>query len=354
VGKSAKPTAIDLFAGAGGTTLGLRMAGFDTRVACDKDRTKAVWLARNHSKVRVFGAGTRSGNVRLLIGDDLLAASGLAPGGLDLLVACPPCQGYSLQGDRRIADPRNQLYSEFVRLAEELSPRAVSFENVPGMATLGGGRYLSDLVSRLEELGYGTTVWELSAADYGVPQARDRLFVVGTTAGRILPPRRRSVKITVGEAIADLRTTRLERSRIESKAIPYAGPAESPYARSLRGQRQLVTGCEATNHSPEIVARFGTLDFGEVDPETRHRRLDPSEPAMTLTAGTKSLTACRPVHPTENRVLTVREAARLASFPDWYRFPWQVAEAWSQIGNSVPPLMAAAVFRSIRRSLPAG
>ena len=234
-GGSPNPTAVDLFAGAGGTTLGLRLAGFDVRVAADKDRAKAYWLAKNHPHRSVLGAGRGTGNIRLLRGEDILAAGRLEPGGVDLLVACPPCQGYSLQGARRIWDPRNDLYLEFVRLTNELGPRSVSFENVPGMATLGDGRYLSDLVSRLEEMGYRTVVWNLKASDYGVPQARDRLFVVGTTAGTVGAPRRLCEKVTVGEAIADLQTTPLAAGRKESKAIPYAGPAKSTVRSSPSG-----------------------------------------------------------------------------------------------------------------------
>jgi DNA (cytosine-5)-methyltransferase 1 len=349
-----RPTAVDLFAGAGGTTLGLRWAGFDVRVAVDKDRTKARWLARNHPNLPVLGAGRRTGNVRLLHGKDLASSGKLDGGPPDLLVACPPCQGYSLQGSRRVRDSRNELYADFLRLCAEMKPRAVSFENVPGMATLGQGRYLADLVNRLDELDYESSVWNLTASDYGVPQARDRLFVVGLVDRRIRLPRRRLQKVTVSEAIADLKTTDIEQGRTGSRAIGYAKPAESQYALRLRGGRQTVTGCEASRHSAELVARFHRLGPGEVDAKTRHRRLDPDAQATTLTAGTKSLTACRPVHPYEDRVLTVREAARLASFPDWYRFPWQIAEAWSQVGNAVPPLMAAAVFGSIRSALIAG
>jgi DNA (cytosine-5)-methyltransferase 1 len=349
-----RPTAIDLFAGAGGTTLGLRMAGFDVRVACDKDRIKAHWLAKNHRTVHVFGDGRRTGNVRLLDGGDLLTAGGLTNRAVDLLVSCPPCQGYSLQGARKVADPRNELYLEFVRITRQLKPSAVSFENVPGMLTLGDGRYLSDLVYRLEDLDYETAVWNLKASDYGVPQARERLFVVGCKGTKVSAPRRRSRPPTVAEAIEDLPTAPLEKGRDKSKRIPYLREATSKYAARLRGRRHTVTGCEVTNHSPEIIARFHEMKPGDIDERTRHRRLDGTSQATTLTAGTKSLTACRPVHPTEDRVITVREAARLASYPDWYEFPWQIAEAWSQIGNSVPPSMAAAIFRSVRASLPAG
>ena len=127
--------------------------------------------------------------------------------------------------------------------------------------------------------GYRTVVWNLKASDYGVPQARDRLFVVGTTAGTVGAPRRLCEKVTVGEAIADLQTTPLAAGRKESKAIPYAGPAKSTYAARLRGARKTVTGCEATRHSSELVARFRRLGPGEVDPETKHRRLDCERPS---------------------------------------------------------------------------
>lgn len=351
-GGAGRPTAVDLFSGAGGTTLGLRWAGFDVRVASDKDRVKAGWLHRNHPRVFTFGASRESGNVRLLDGRDIREAGHLERGP-DLLVACPPCQGYSLQGRRRVRDSRNWLYRELIRLADELRPRAVSFENVPGMGTIGDGRYLADLVSELDRMKYETDVWDLSAANYGVPQARSRLFVVGVQGVRPKRPRKVLMKPTVTEAIADLPTTLLDPSRRRSKQVPYASEPLSAFAARLRGSRGTVDGCEVSRHTRELTARFHALAPGGIDSETRHRRLEPNGQATTLTAGTRSLTACRPVHPTQDRVLTVREAARLATFPDWYRFPWQIAEAWSQIGNSVPPRLAAAVFRGVRGSIEA-
>jgi DNA (cytosine-5)-methyltransferase 1 len=129
--------------------------------------------------------------------------------------------------------------------------------------------------------------------------------------------------------------------------------ATSDYARALRidGADAAVKNCEVSRHEKGIRARFHELEPGEADPATHHRRVRASEPSTTLTAGTPSLTACRPIHPSKDRVLTVREAARLTSFPDSYRFPRQIAEAWCLIGNAVPPLMAREVFRPVWKQL---
>lgn len=342
-----KLVAIDLFAGAGGTTLGLRRAGFDVRLAVELDPAKALALAGNHPRTNVLGLPGTVGEVRKLAAADIATAAGLNGGSPDLVVGCPPCQGYSTQGKHRSDDARNYLYMEFVRLVEGLGPKAVVFENVPGMATLHDGRFLADLLERLGHIGYEPTVWHLKASELGVPQVRQRLFVAalaGTKPGR--PPYRRRA-VAVWDAIADLPAAPAKPRGEPSRPVRYSGSPRSAYAAALRGKRQTVTGCEVSRHSPSLVARFRRLEWGQADQPTWHRRLHPHQPAPTLTAGTRTRTACRPVHPYADRALTVREGARLASFPDWYKFPPQIAEAWSQIGNCVPPLMAEAVFRRV-------
>jgi DNA (cytosine-5)-methyltransferase 1 len=224
-------------------------------------------------------------------------------------------------------------------------------ENVPGMISLSGGRFLSSFLSGLEGAGYSTTIWRLRASDMGVPQLRERLFVIGMRKGESpsLPAMRRPP--TVWEAIADLPTAPYDVVAGGQTHHAYTGPPQSGYAAALRGKKRKVSGVALTRHNPEVVARLDRLAFGQVDPRTRHRRLDPNGTATTITAGSRMRTACRPAHPYEGRVLTVREAARLASFPDRYEFPDNIAEAWSQIGNAVPPLMAQAVFESVRDAL---
>lgn len=345
-----KPQAIDLFAGAGGTTLALRQAGFDVPVAVEIDQTKADTLHRNQPETNVLGASGSIGDVTTVSSREIYAAGLSDRARLDLLVACPPCQGFSTQGHQDADDPRNSLFLEILRLSGELRPRAIVVENVPGMITTANGAFLVDLVDGMARQGYMTDLWQLKASSLGVPQERERLFIIACE-GRIpdLPKFRRAP--SSWEAIKDLPSTPYSPLASRGTARRYVGPPATSYARHLRGSLKSVSGVETSRHSPKLVARIGKLGFGEMDPPTRHRRLDPSKPAPTLTAGSRQRTACRPIHPFRDRALTVREAARLASFPDWYQFPAVTSEAWSEIGNSVPPLMAAAVFSQVRKCL---
>jgi DNA (cytosine-5)-methyltransferase 1 len=351
-----RPTAIDLFSGVGGTALGLEWAGFDLRLAVDFDPAKARWLALNHPGRAVLGANGTEGDVRKLTGQQILAAGGLKRGALDLLVGCPPCQGFSLQGNRVVDDERNYLYRRFLEIVAEIGPGAIGFENVPGIETLGEGRYLQDLVSDLDGLGYVIRVFRTNAKCFGLPQDRERVFVLGMDGRKPPVPEEREDRLGAGPAISDLPERTLVLREKESAPVKYAAKPACEYAAALRNEtpNEAVRNCEVSRHDDEMRSRFRELGPGESDPATRHRRLKASEPSTTLTAGTPSRTACRPVHHVRDRVLTVREAARLTSFPDRYLFPRQIAEAWCLIGNAVPPLMAREVFRPLFRTLSAG
>jgi DNA (cytosine-5)-methyltransferase 1 len=346
--------AIDLFAGAGGTTLALKRAGFDVPVAVEIDPAKADTLHRNQPATKVLGANGTCGDVTKLGAGDIARSLPGEADRCDVVVGCPPCQGYSLQGSRNPRDPRNRLFEDLLRLAISLRPSAVVMENVPGMGSLSGGRFLSSFLSGLEGAGYSTTIWNLRASDFGVPQCRERLFAIGMRDGELLASPKKVSPPTVWQAIADLPTAPYDVVAGGQTHHDYPGPAMSAYASALRGRKRRVSGVAVTRHDPGVSARLARLKVGQVDPQTRHRRLDPNGLATTITAGSRMRTACRPVHPYEGRVLTVREAARLASFPDWYEFPDNIAEAWSQIGNAVPPLMAQAVFESVRDALISG
>src|SRR6266550_2023105 len=165
-----RPIAVDLFAGAGGAALGLRHAGFDVPIAVEIDREKATTLQRNHPGTNVLGVSS-PGDIRYLSGADILGSGGLAPRDVDLLVACPPCQGFSLLGRRDPKDRRNDLFRDIVRITVDLSPTVLVVENVPGMLTLAGGAAVKELRSSLEDIGYTTAIWDLNAANFGVPQS---------------------------------------------------------------------------------------------------------------------------------------------------------------------------------------
>jgi DNA (cytosine-5)-methyltransferase 1 len=237
-------------------------------------------------------------------------------------------------------------------MVAELNPRMITLENVPGMATLLSGDILNDIVERLEGMYYDLATWMLNSHDLGIPQSRKRLFVIGSREDELPdPPISRKERVGAWDAIADLPHTRAAGNPGQSVPIAYRSDPRSAYARSLRGRRSKVSNCEISVHSPSLVRRLRTLRWNERDERTWHRRLHPRKPAPTLTAGSRTRTACRPIHPFSDRVLTVREGARLASFPDWYVFPGHKAEAWSQIGNCVPPLMAERVFKRVRSCL---
>lgn len=346
-----KPLAIDLFAGAGGTTLGLRRAGYDVRIAVDMDPYKASTLSSNHPGTSVLGLPGTTGDIRMISGEDLLAFGKIRKGHVALLVACPPCQGFSMQGNRNPDDERNGLYLEFLRLARETYPKAVAFENVPGIMNFHEGKVFLDLQETLHGMKYETEFWKLNSRDLGVPQARERVFIIGVRNGYVPePPRRCEYNVNVWETIADLPVRRCTLAR-QTLPISYRCDPRSKYASAMRGRRARVANCEMTVHAPGLSRRIRHLKWGERDEATWHRRLHPHKPAPTITAGSRTRTACRPIHPFADRVLTVREGARLASFPDWYRFPPHKAEAWSQIGNCVPPLMAQRVFEQVRKCL---
>ncbi len=341
------PKVIDLCAGCGGLTLGFRSVGFQVVAAAEIDSVAAMAHRKNFPNVTLFGPGSEStgeGDITKLTGGQLLAATGLEPGQLDVLIGGIPCQGFSEIGRRRCEDPRNVLYQHFVRLVGDLRPKAFLIENVPAMTWMHGGKQFDDLISSLERLGYSATQSLVNAATYGVPQMRTRLLVAGTLTGQKITfpqgPRAVEQYVTVDDAIGDLPDDLSHLPFRAAPAQPYRASATSTYARLLRGDGTLVNRLTPTEHTPELQARLSALLPGGIDPPTRHRRLDACGQAWTIRAGARARTACRPIHPTQPRVINVREAARLHSVPDEFWLPEVKSGAHMVIGNSVAPLMA--------------
>ena len=346
------PTALDLFAGGGGLSTGLTNAGFDVVAAVERDPCLAAIHEANHPATHHFSGA--AGDVNLITGPQVMDATGLSRGDLDLISAGPPCQGFSLQGKRQPADIRNQLWQQVVRLTRSLRPRRVLIENVPGLLSLEGGAFHQAITGTLEKSGYGVDTWQLNAADFGAPQSRQRLFMVATRNGEAAPeePVPACVKVSTWGAIHDLpKLNRDPEAAIGSVATRYARAARTDYARALRADDEAVTYCEATVHGESILGKIKPLRWGDRDPSSRHRRLHPQRPAYTLLAGSKTITACRPIHPYQDRVITVREGARLAGYPDNYQFGSRMSTSWVAIGNSVPPPLGRAVGGAIVRSL---
>ena len=373
---STRPLAIDLFAGAGGMSLGFEQAGFDVIAAIEYDPI--------HAAVHEFNfpyAKTICADATKLNGTDILRCSGLSQGQVDLVFGGPPCQGFSLMGKRLADDPRNSLVFHFCRLVSEIKPRFVVMENVAGLAIGGARSVLEAVISMLHEDGYDvrTPVLTLNAAHYGVPQDRRRLFVLACHAGESLPeyplqthvlPHEESVFSlphcpTVQEAIGDLPDIDNFEDLWVKDSVPYnPGPA-SVYARQLRGDiandcdfshpriyhHNLLTSSMRTEHTDISIKRFAATQGGETEPVSHFLRLPLNGVCNTLRAGTASdrgaFTSPRPIHPVFPRCISVREAARLHSYPDWFRFHVTKWHGFRQIGNSVPPLLAWAVAKQI-------
>jgi DNA (cytosine-5)-methyltransferase 1 len=294
-------------------------------------------------------------------GPSILKALNLGRAKIDLLVGGPPCQGFSVGGVRTKRDPRNKGIMSFARLVEEIRPRYFLMENVRGFLFHNHDGLRKRFAKRLKDAGYTVLPFKLlNAADFGVPQRRQRAFVLGCLAGESIPAYPHPFPgdpPTVKDAIADLAT--LDNRARDGEIDIYDGELgeASAYAVQLRAgmdgrEVRPLTGCLRTSHSPDVVKRFRETAQGEQDPISLFFRLHWMRVCPTIRAGTGpehgSHTAPRPIHPQWPRCITVREAARLHSFPDWFVFRGTRWHGFREIGNSVPPLLARAVAESIR------
>lgn len=366
---SVRPIAVDLFAGAGGLSLGFREAGFGVLAAVEYDPIHCATHEFNFPECAVICK-----SVADVDGDFIRSHSSIADEDIAVVIGGAPCQGFSLIGKRALDDPRNGLVKEFVRLVRELRPRYFVFENVKGL-TIGRHRgLLQEVIENFRKIGY--SVHEpykvLNALDYGVPQSRERLFLLGARKGLRLPrypPPTHEPKVsarrlfslpstpTVWDAISDLPKPENYKELLDRDwtFARFGPPGE--YAKLLRkdcpgknGLRLLASSLR-TVHTPLSIKRFTNTAPGRVEEISRFLKLDPNGYCNTLRSGTASdrgaFTSPRPLHPFEPRCITVREAARLHSYPDWFRFHVTKWHGFRQIGNSVPPLLANAVAREI-------
>jgi DNA (cytosine-5)-methyltransferase 1 len=378
-----RPIAIDLFAGAGGLSLGFEQAGFDIAAAVEIDPIHCAVHEYNFPLCH-----TVCGDIAILSGAEIRERAQLGDREVDVVVGGAPCQGFSLIGKRALDDPRNALVSHFVRIVSELQPKYFVFENVKGLTVGGHKRFLTELMDEIERSGYDVVrdYRVLNAAEYGVPQDRRRLFLMGARRGQSLPrypepttrPPRRERNVdtralpptpTVRDAIGDL--PRIQRRKELLRVDTLRGELGNPstYATFLRGLDRapndysyprlhdptVLTGCLSTEHTELSIRRFRETKQGEVEPVSRFLKLAPKGIANTLRAGTNSdrgaFTSPRPIHPNEPRCITNREAARLHSYPDWFRLHVTKWHGFRQIGNSVPPLLARAVGATIIQAL---
>ena len=363
-----RPLGIDLFAGAGGLSLGFEQAGFDVVAAVEIDPIHCATHEFNFPQSKAICA-----SVVDLTGDSIRQRAGLGQVDIDVVFGGAPCQGFSLIGKRALADPRNQLVFHYVRLVQELRPKYCVFENVKGLTLGKHAQFLSELIAALEDAGYSVLqpYRVLNAADFGVPQDRHRLFLIAARSDAVLPdyPRARPERVTAGEAIADLPDADSFAALSRSDAVLTRWVTQAVYAKRLRGlvadaadyshprkfDPHLLTSSARTEHTERSKQRFIDTEPGKTEPVSRFRKLPLDGRCNTLRAGTDSargaFTSPRPIHPLHARVITVREAARLHSYPDWFRFHTTKWHGFRQIGNSVPPLLGRAVASEIARAL---
>ncbi|MCZ8077306.1 MAG: DNA cytosine methyltransferase [Paucibacter sp.] len=361
---SRRPTGIDLFAGAGGLSLGFEQAGFDIAAAVEIDPIHCATHEYNFPHCKVLCS-----SVVDLTGDTIRERAGLGTDDIDVVFGGAPCQGFSLIGKRALDDDRNQLVFHYVRLVSELKPKYCVFENVKGLTLGKHAQFLDELIEALGRAGYDVLLpyKVLNAADFGVPQSRQRLFLIGARRGQALPryPQPETVRTTVWDAIGDLPDADDYPELLDSDSVRLDWPTDSTYAQRLRGLKSdptdysyrrhfdvnALSASMRTEHTELSKSRFTATSHGDTEPVSRFKKLDPEGLCNTLRAGTDSargaFTSPRPIHPFRPRVITVREAARLHSYPDWFRFHSTKWHGFRQIGNSVPPLLGRAVGREI-------
>ncbi|MGQ0846834.1 MAG: DNA cytosine methyltransferase [Sporichthyaceae bacterium] len=374
-----RPMVVDLFAGAGGLSLGFEQAGYDVVAAVELDPIHAAVHEFN------FPYGTTlCRDASTVTGAMIRERSALGSREVHAVVGGAPCQGFSLIGKRALDDPRNALLGQFARIVMELRPRYFVLENVAGL-TVGAHRQLLDeVIDLFNANGYRVALpyRVLQAAEFGTPQSRKRLFLMGARADVGLPEypnpthlmRSRKGVATEGalppapsvwEAIGDLPEADHFAELLTSDTVAAKHGAASAYAAVLRGLERdprdfshrrpvledWLTSSPRTIHTPLSIARFAATEPGEVEPISRFLRLHPDGICNTLRAGTASdrgaYTSPRPVHPVTPRCITVREAARLHGYPDWFRFHVTKWHGFRQIGNSVPPALGRAVAASL-------
>ncbi len=352
-----RPVAIDLFAGAGGMSLGFEQAGFRVAAAVEVDPIHAAVHAYNFPETVVLPR-----SAALLTGGEIRARAGLGDRPVDCVFGGPPCQGFSMMGQRALDDPRNGLVREFVRLVVELGARRFVFENVKGLAQGKHRAVLDELVSTFRASGYEVrSPWQLvDAADLGVPQRRERVILMGGRDGVPAYPRGGGT-VSSGEALADIPDCERFEALWTSDHVRAPLGAPSAYAAMLREDPlrdwddRWLSNSGRSRHAGPSRARFHDTPPGEVEPVSRFFKLHPDRPCNTLRAGTDgargAFTSPRPIHYAFDRCVTVREMARLHGYPDWFRFHVTTWHGAREVGNSVPPPMARVIAAEVARSL---
>ena len=349
-------------------SLGFEQAGFDVVAAVELDPVHAATHKFNFPDCAILPK-----SVTAVTGDEIREAAGIEDRPVDVVFGGAPCQGFSLIGQRALDDPRNALVQDFVRIVRELDATYFVFENVKGLTVGRHRKFLFELIEEFEQIGYDVQRdWRvLNAADYGTPQDRQRLILMGAKRGHTLPkyPAVISKRVTCKDALDDLPDAEAFDELRDSDAVRASFGTPSAYAANLRGtgndawayghprvwDNTLLTSSARTEHTEISRRRFRETEEGRVEPMSRLFKLPSDGVSNTLRAGTDAargaFTSPRPIHYRHARCVTVREMARLHGFPDWFRFQATKWHGARQIGNSVPPPLARVVATQIVKAL---
>lgn len=340
------PTVIDLFAGVGGMSLGFEQAGFDVVLANEYDPEIASAYIYNHKKTQMIVGDITSLDFETAFKDYI--------GKVDVVIGGPPCQGFSQKGQRKtINDERNFLFQHYVRAVGLIRPTYFVMENVPNLLTAENGFFKNEIIELFSRLGYQLNMGILNAADYGVPQNRRRAVIIGKKNSEApLLPSPQSNNVTVWDAISDLAFLNSGEGQEEQ---PYRKSPTSEYGKKMRGDMNVLYNHIATNHSKLALERLSLIPPNcgkEVLPEEHltksiysgtWSRMIKDDVAVTITTRFDTPSSGRFTHPHLNRAITVREAARIQSFPDSFIFTGSKSSQMKQVGNAVPPQLANAI-----------
>ena len=376
------PTVIDLFAGAGGLSLGASRAGFTVGAAVEIDNHAMMTHRINFPNTVHIQE-----DITNLTGTEILNRSNIRQEDLIGIIGGPPCQGFSSIGHGDVNDIRNQLFIKFFEIVHELQPVFFVAENVPGIMKEKYDGIRDDAFRRIPDYNILPPI-SVNASEYGAPTTRTRYFFIGYRNCNLIRPlcvddieenkvkteNRTNVKQALEGLQEDIRYTSTYKS---SKPVAERYYTETNHLQSAffydrvtalipnnvgneeyieeYGTQHLVNGCIPTNHTKNTRKRFAKLNYNEQDSVSKSKRLDPNGYCPTLRAGTGpekgSYQAVRPIHYKYNRVITPREAARLQGFPDWFKLPETIWHSFRQIGNSVSPIVAEQVLSTIYQKL---
>lgn len=335
---------IDLFCGIGGLSLGFEQAGFDVIAAIDmwEDAIKTFNHNRKDKVAKtMLVEDFNSNELPRLIKEEKIVG----------IIGGPPCQGFSTVGQRNIDDPRNKMYLEFYNAVQLANPDFFVIENVKGMLTLNKGAFVQDLLYRFGEkgLGYDISYKLLNAADYGIPQNRYRVFYVGIKHGHFDFPKPLSYKLSAKDGISDL---------LGSDSNHYGSTPQNEYQRELRGTQKQPLNQDYTSHSEQTVGIISQIpDGGNIKDLPKEywmvrkynkafERMSSTRPSNTIDTGHRNY-----FHYAEPRIPTVRESARIQSFPDSFEILGTRGSQYKQVGNAVPPMLAKVIAEEIKKVL---